>query len=188
MRYPFVFAAFVLALLLTGCYFQNPLTGPSRDIDTWFLGVWEGKGKSGKVTRAEVFPASGDRYFIRASVPAKSGNGTNRYEFEAWASRVGEAKFLSMRCTATTGEVPLGAWVFVFPQMLDQNRLRLRGLDLSSPSNAGSMALRREVRERWNDQTLFGRAPSIDLRRVAEVYWSRDGQTGEFRPIRNPIP
>ena len=36
-------ALLLLCTLLTGCYFEHPLTGgPSKDINSWLLGVWEG--------------------------------------------------------------------------------------------------------------------------------------------------
>ena len=64
--------------LLIGCYFEHPLTGgPSKDINSWLLGVWEANDKKGKTYRARVVPITGDRYFV--SFPA-TGSKKDREE------------------------------------------------------------------------------------------------------------
>ena len=55
----------LLSTLLTGCFFEHPLTsGPSKDINSWLLGVWEGTDSKGRTYRARIVPITGDRYYV----------------------------------------------------------------------------------------------------------------------------
>jgi hypothetical protein len=173
----------LLALLLTGCWFQNPLTPTgSESLNTWFLGEWRHKDKRGVVTRAVVSPIASDRYRVQAT------QGGKQYEFEAWTSRVGNSVFLTMCSLRNSPNLPEGAHLFAHSQMLDQNSIRLRPLRLDSPADASSFQLRKEIRARLKDGSLYAEGEHTDWERIGEVYWSKDGQAGVFAPLRYEVP
>ena len=87
-----------------------------------------------------------------------------------------------------TSKLPDKAFVFIHPQMIDQNRIRIRGLDLEAAQNSQSIDLRKVVRTRLAEGTLYSEAKTQDWIRVAEVYRNRDGETGLFTPLRYEIP
>jgi hypothetical protein len=181
-------ALLIFSVLLAGCYFDHPLTGsPSDNINTWLLGVWESKDEKGRTLRAAVMPLSGDRYTVWFRILGKTPKETKEWRFEAWPSRVGNATFLSLRCEQSAGEIPVGAFVFLHPQVLDQIRVITRPLQLDSGPEASSLALRREVRAKLKDRTLLPEMGPV-WTRIAEVYW-RPGDEGEgsFEPIRFPV-
>lgn len=173
----------LLALLLTGCWFQNPLTpGGSENLNSWLLGEWRHKDKNGVVTRAVVSPMANDRYRVQAK------KGGKEYEFEAWSSRVGNSVFLTLRSLRNSPNLPEGAHLFVHSQMLDQNTVRIRQLRLESPAEATSFQLRKEVRARLKDGSLYAEGEHSDWQRIGEVFWGKDGQTGVFEPLRYEVP
>lgn len=181
-----VFAA-ALVLLAAGCYFEHPLTGgPNRNLNTWLLGVWESKDDQGRVSKIQVTPINVDRYAVSVSLPGKRGNERRKYEFEAWTSRVAGTTFLSLQCLESPGDIPTGAFVFSQVQLLTQNSIRTREVKLDSDPSASSYELRREVRAKLRDLTLYEDGLTADWKRVAEVYWSMDGGDPVFTPIRNP--
>jgi len=180
-------AQIALPLLLAGCRFENPLTpAPSEALNTWLLGEWELEENGGKTT-AVVSPVEEDRYAVHVSAAPKGGKGRREYDFEGWASRVGESTFLTLRSRQNASDLPVGAHVFVHAQMIDQVTLRLRTLQLDSPENASSFELRREVRARIKEGTLYAVDGAKDWKRVAEIYWTKDGTTGPFKPLRHAI-
>lgn len=179
--------ALLLALTLTGCYFDQPLTGgPSKAVNTWLLGVWESKDEQGRVSRTMVTPIDADRYAVHLAVPGKKPKEVKKYEFEAWPSRVGDTLFLTLRCLESPGDIPTGAHVFAQAQLLDQNHVRVRGLNLESAPSATAYQLRKEIRRKLKDHSLYEGAPSVTWSRVEEVFWSNDGQDPAFKPIRYP--
>ena len=181
-------ALLLLPLMLAGCRFENPLTtNPSEDLNTWLLGEWELKEKSGTST-AVVAPLSGDRYSVHVSLAPKGGNGRREYDFEAWASRVGKMTLFTLRSLKNSANLPEGAHVFLHAQMIDQVTVRLRPLQLDSPENATSLELRKEVRSRLKDGTLYAEDSAKDWKRVAEIYWTKAGDTGLFKPLRYTKP
>lgn len=178
----------LLVLTLSGCYFDHPLTGgPSKDVNTWLLGVWESKDDKDRVSRVMVTPIQADRYAVQLAVPGKKPKEIKRYEFEAWSSRVGDTRFLTLRCLESPGDIPTGAHVFAQVQLLDQNHVRTRGLNLGSAASASSYELRKEVRGKLKDLSLYEGAPSIGWTRVEEVFLSTDGSDPAFKPLRNPM-
>lgn len=175
------------AALLAGCFFEKPLTpGPSEALNTWFLGQWERKEPSGEVSRLVVSPAAGDIYRVQVSWAAKGKR--SDYDFEAWASRVGASTFFTLHNLHNAPNLPEGAYLFLHPQMVDQNTLRVRGLTLDSPAGAAPLDLRKEIRARLKAGSLYSDSATQDWKRVGEVYWQRDGQTGVFTPVRYEIP
>jgi hypothetical protein len=181
-------ALILLPLLLAGCRFENPLTtNPSEDLNTWLLGEWELKEKGGSST-AIVAPLSQDRYNVHVSLAPKSGNGRREYDFEAWSSRVGNSLFFTLRSLKNSANLPEGAHVFLHAQMIDQLTMRLRPLQLDSPENATGLELRKEIRSRLKEGTLYAEDSAKDWSRVAELYWTKEGETGLFKPLRYAKP
>ena len=183
-----LFPAAFLVLALAGCYFDHPLTDrPSKDMNTWILGVWESKDTKGRVARVKVAPMSSDHYSIQLAVAGKNPQETKRYEFQAWPSKVGDTLFLTLRSVTSPGDIPAGSHVFAQIQLLDQNEVRVHGLTLDSPPSASSYELRKEVRSKLKERSLYEGAPSVVWARVEEVVWSSDGSDPSFKPIRNPM-
>ena len=181
-----LFALVAAALFCGGCHFENPLTAaPSKNLNTWLLGVWEHKAKDGQVSSVTVTPLTCDRFSVRASIAGNSPKAAKKYEFEGWISHVGDTSFLTLRCRQSPGDIPAGACVFVQAQMLDQNNVRVHGLHLESPASATSFELRKEVRQRLKDRSLYDTEKSSNWRRVEEVAWFPDGETPSFTPLRN---
>ncbi|HEY5707558.1 MAG TPA: hypothetical protein VIS96_18515 [Terrimicrobiaceae bacterium] len=173
--------------LLAGCYFDHPLTGgPLKDINSWLLGVWEHKDAKGQAYRARVVPLTGDRYFVSFQSTGRKNRDKKVWEFEGWISRVGYNRFLTLKCDVSSGEVPEGAFVFVNYQVVDQNTVVLRPLQLDSPPDTPSYELRAEVRRRLKEQSLMP-VEGSKWTRVSEIYWE-PGYTGEqpFQPLRFP--
>lgn len=180
-------AFLILPLLLSGCWFQNPLTPKgSENLNTWLLGEWQHKDKKGAVSRALVTPISGDLYRVQVSMVTKGGR--RDYELEAWTSRVGNSVFVTFLNTKNAPNLPAGVHAFAHTQMLDQNTLRVRKIQLDSPADATSLELRKEIRTRLKDGSLYAEGAETDWKRIGEVYWSRDGQTGAFEPLRYQVP
>jgi hypothetical protein len=182
-------ALLLVSTLLGGCYFDYPLTGgPLKDINSWLLGVWEHKDKKGRVYRARVVPLTGDRYFVSFQTGGRRGRERKVWEFEGWISRVGYSRFLSLKCNVSSGEVPEGAFVFVNYQVIDQNTVVIRPLELDSPSASPSYELREEVRRRLREGSLLP-TEGAGWKRISEIYWE-PGYTGEqpFQPLRFPTP
>ena len=178
--------AVFFALALAGCYFDHPLTDrPSKDINTWLLGVWESKDDKGRVSRVMVTPDNADHYSVQLAISGKKPEEIKKYEFQAWPSKVGGTLFLSMRCLKSPGDIPAGSYVFLQIQLLDQNDARTHGLKLDSPPSASSYELRKEVRSKIKDRSIYEGAPSVVWTRVEEVFWSTNGADPAFKPIRN---
>lgn len=180
-------ALLLCSVLLAGCYFDHPLTsGPSDDINTWLLGVWEHTDEKGRVFRAGVLPLTGDRYTIWFRALGKRPQDTKEWRFEGWPSRVGNSTFLTLKCETSAGQVPVGAYVFAHVQVLDQLHLITRPLQVDSGPETSSFDLRKEVRSRLKDRSLLPET-GASWTRIAEVYW-RPGDEGEgsFTPNRFP--
>jgi hypothetical protein len=182
-------ALLLLCTLLIGCYFEYPLTGgPSKDINTWLLGVWEAKDKKGKTYRARVVPITGDHYFVAFQVPGRRRAERRVWEFDGWISRVAYTPFLSLKCSVSSGDLPEGAFVFVNYQVIDQNTVITRRLELDSPPEATSQQLRAEVRQRLRENSLI-QDEGLRWKRVSEVYWDPYyTEEQPFQPLRFPPP
>jgi hypothetical protein len=178
--------AVFLVQALAGSSFDHPLTVvPSKNLNTWLLGVWETRDDKGRASVAVVTPINCDHYALKFSTPGKAPRETKRYEFEAWPSKVGDTLFLTLRCLTSPGDIPTGTYVFTQVQLLDQSDVRTHGLKLDSPSSTSSFELRKEVRSKLKDHSLYEGAPSVVWSRVAEVFWSTNGADPTF-PLRNP--
>lgn len=178
----------MLALAMAGgnlCLaFEKPLSAwPSKDINTWLLGVWETRNEKEQVVgKVTVLPRTGGTYWVNAErfLPKKESA-----RFVGWISRVGNASFLSLQCVDGPKDLPPGEYAFVHYQVLDQQTVRVRIPQLDSPPKASGYQLRKEMRARWKAGTLFPDAPT-DWRRVSEVYWSGSEENQPFQPLRFP--
>ena len=178
--------ALFIVLTLAGCYFDHPLTDrPSKDMNTWLLGVWESKDEKGRVSRVRVTPENADHYSVQLAVTGKNPQDIKRYGFLAWPSRVGDTLFLNLRCLTSPGDIPVGSFVFSQIQLLDQNDMRTHGLNLDSQPSASSYDLRKEIRSKIKDRSIYEGAPSVVWTRVEDVFWSTNGADPAFPP-RNP--
>jgi hypothetical protein len=181
------FALLLLAVFLSGCSFDQPLTDkPSSDINTWLLGVWEYKDEKGRTYRAAVMPLTDDRYTVWFRHLGKKKSETKEWQFEAWPSRVGDSTFLTLRCDQSDGDVPVGGHVFVHTQVLDQRQVIVRPLQIDAGPESTSYEIRRDVRRKLKERSLLPQQGST-WTRIAEVYW-RPGNEGEgsFTPVRFP--
>jgi hypothetical protein len=180
-------ALLLLCPLLAGCYFDNPLTSePSKDINSWLLGVWEYKDTKGRTYRARLVPMTGDRYFVTFQAPGGRKGEKKRWEFEGWISRVSYSRFLSLKCTLSSGDIPEGAFVFVNYQVINQNTVITRRLELDSSPAATSYELRAEVRQRLKEDSLMPEEGS-KWSRISEIYWDPDyTEEQPFQPLRFP--
>lgn len=190
MRLP-ALALLLISVLLTGCHFDNPLSGPSKDVNTWLLGVWEYKDlKAKKTYRAQVTPISDERYAVVLRELGKTPKETAKlWMFEGWISRVGGARFLNLHCKQSASkDIPVGSNVFVHYQVVDQSDVVIRPLQLDSAPDATSFQLRQEVRTKQKQGTLL---PQIGTEwfRVSEVYWNKENpyELQPFQELRYPV-
>ena len=102
-----------------------------------------------------------------------------------WPSRVGPTIFLTLRCQESPGDIPTGGHVFIQAQLLDQNSVRIRSLNLEAPPSASSYELRKEIRSKLKELSLYEGGKSIVWNRIEEVVWSTDGSDPAFKPLRN---
>lgn len=178
-------AILLLTVFLAGCKFDNPLTsGPTKELNTWLLGAWETKNSDGDITRVTVIPMNGDRYNIWYRTPGK-GKKVKVYNFEGWISRVGRSQFLSLKCISSPGDIPEGKFTFVHYQVIDQLHVLTRGLQLDAPNDASSFELRKEVRAKLKEKTLYS-GETTSWTRVNDVYWD-DNSEDPIEPLRNPM-
>src|SRR6187455_2387772 len=112
-------ALLFLTVLLTGCFFDRPLTGPSKDINTWLLGVWEHTDDKGQLSRVRCTPLTDSRYAIVYILPGGNKRETREWRYEGWISHVGNSRYLSLKCVETASakkgetQIPVGSYVFI---------------------------------------------------------------------------
>lgn len=83
------------ALFLSSCLYDAPPSQPASQIDTWLLGQWITQDKSGKIFEAVVTPTDNTHYHV--TFCDKDKEGVHPWEFDAWISRVGDIKFLTLQ-------------------------------------------------------------------------------------------
>jgi hypothetical protein len=159
----------VILSAVTGCYFNQPLSEPKRNIDTWLLGVWEYKNDKGEVYRAGVVPKDYDHYLVWVRWTGKSGKEVKNYRFNTWISRVDRSYFLTMQCEESPGDIPHGAFVFLNYIVTSPNTVALRELHFDAPQTATSFELRAAVRARLKSRTLYA-DEGITVRKIGEIY------------------
>jgi hypothetical protein len=161
--------------LLTGCLYDNPPSGPSRNIDTWLVGQWETKDKADHSVKVTVTPeilsttpfaksidgmvASSTRYHITLS-----GLRGGDQEFEAWISRVDDFVILvvkSLNQGNSYGKYALYHYELLAPGTpppggIGATRIRLSELQLDdSCRSLDSYKLRAAIRHGLKDGTLL---------------------------------
>ena len=145
-------------LLLSGCLYDNPPSGPSQNIDTWLVGQWDAKDKSGHDYHAVVAPSSPSHYRITLT-----RHGIPTGDYDAWISRVDGftilvAKFLSGQ---STGKYALFHYELLAPATpppggVGATRIRLSELQLDpSAETLDSYHLRRDIRDALKAGTLL---------------------------------
>lgn len=149
----------VTVLLLSGCLYDNPPSGPSRSIDTTLVGQWETKDQSGQISRVMVSPASSDHYRVTHS----SNGGRQVYHFDAWLGRVDDFSILVLK--SLDGE-ETGKHLLLHHELLSPapappggvgaTRIRLSELQLDpSAATLDSYHLRRDIRDALKAGTLL---------------------------------
>ncbi len=180
-------APLLLSVLLTGCFFENPLTdNSSQDNNTWLLGVWEHTDDKGKNYSLAMMPLEADRYTVYFRELGKRKADTKEWQFEAWTSRVGNSAFLTLKCLKSAGTIPVDGYLFVHTQVLDQTHVIVRPLQLDAGPQTTSFELREEVRRKLKERSLLPEQGAT-WNRVAEVYWEPGNEgEGSFTPVRFP--
>lgn len=179
------FALLLGATLLSGCLYENPPSGPSRNIDTWLVGQWEAKDKADHSLKATVSPlistptpfakqidgivASSTRYHI--SLSGIRGGGQ---EFEAWISRVDNFAILVMKSLNqgnSCGKYALYHYELLAPGTpppggIGATRIRLSELQLDeSCRSLDSYRLRAAIRQALKEGTLLSAYDVASIRK-----------------------
>jgi hypothetical protein len=92
-----------------------------------------------------------------------------------------------MKCLESPGDLTPDTYVFVHYQVLDQLHVRMRIPQIDADPSASSYQLRKEVRAKLRDRTLYPDAGS-DWQKVSEVYWATGDEPQPFQPLRFPEP
>lgn len=173
-----------ISLLLPGCLYDNPPSGPSQSIDTWLIGQWEASDKAGHTYRAVVAPSSSSHYRITTS-----GQGKAPVEFDAWISKVDGFSILVVKSLgdASTGKYSLFHHELLSPGTpppggIGATRIRLTELQLDpSASSLDSYHLRRDIRDGLKAGTLLPPYDVVADRKIGggslpgSVIWTRTG-------------
>lgn len=146
-------------LLLSGCLYDNPPSGPSCGIDTWLLGRWEATDKAGHRYAAVMTPATSDHYRL-----SFSGPGTPPREFDGWISRVGGFSILVLKSLnegPSFGKHALYHYELLAPGVpppggIGNRRMRLSELQLDESARPlDSYRLRASIRRALKDGSLL---------------------------------
>ena len=147
------------ALLLSGCLYDNPPSGPSQSIDTWLIGQWTATDKAGHKFTAVMAPASSSHY--RLSLSKK---GSAPQEFDGWIGRVDGFSILTLK---SLNEGPsFGKYVLYHYELLSPGapppggigatRIRVSELQLDdSCQTLKPYDLRKAIRQALKDGTLL---------------------------------
>lgn len=162
-------------VFLSGCLYDNPPSGPSRSIDTWLVGQWKTKDKSGHVFKAIVAPAIAPALHLGKDIDGMVASST-RYrialsgirggdqEFEAWISRVDSFAILvvkSLNQGNSYGKYALYHYELLAPGTpppggIGATRIRLSELQLDeSCRTLDSYRLRAAIRQALKEGTLL---------------------------------
>lgn len=174
-----------VALLLSGCLYDNPPSGPSRNVDTWLVGQWVTKDKADHTYKATVAPSSPNHYRISLAGP----RGQTR-EFDGWISRVDGFAILVVK--SLNGDDSLGKHALYHYELLSPGspppggigatRIRLSELQLDeSCRSLDSYRLRAAIRQGLKEGTLLAPYDVVSDRKwggvqiPGSVIWSRTG-------------
>ncbi|MCX8493061.1 MAG: hypothetical protein ORN23_02375 [Chthoniobacterales bacterium] len=183
-----------ILLLLAGCLYDNPPTGPSRSIDTWLVGQWQTKAKAGHPYSAVVAPTTAsDHYRVTFSRP-----GSNTQEFDGWISRVDGFSILVLKSLDGSGTrgtgVDGGTGKYLLchyellapgtppPGGIGAERIRLSELQLDeSTRTLDSFKLRAAIRTALKEGTLLAPFDTVAERKgklesiPGSLIWTKTG-------------
>lgn len=146
-------------VLLSGCLYDNPPSGPSGSIDTWLVGQWEATDKAGHHYKAVMSAPSSDHYHLAFFRP-----GAGTMEFDGWISRVDGFSILTLKSLnqgPTLGKHALYHYELLSPGSpppggIGATRIRLSELQLDpSAATLDSYHLRRDIRDALKAGTLL---------------------------------
>lgn len=171
-------------LLLSGCLYENPPSGPSQNIDTWLVGQWDAKDKSGRDYHAVVAPSSPSHYRITLS-----RGGSVSGDYDAWISRVDGFSILVARSLngESAGKHALFHYELLSPSApapgeIGSTRIRLSELQLDpSAATLDSYHLRRDIRDALKAGTLLAPYDVVSDRKQGgnvipgSVIWIKSG-------------
>jgi hypothetical protein len=177
-----------ILLLLAGCLYDNPPTGPSRSIDTWLVGQWQTKAKAGHPYSAVVAPTTAsDHYRVTFSRP-----GSNTQEFDGWISRVDGFSILVLKSLDGIGSRSAGKYLLCHYELLapgtpppggiGAERIRLSELQLDeSTRTLDSFKLRAAIRTALKEGTLLAPFDTVAERKgklesiPGSLIWTKTG-------------
>jgi hypothetical protein len=147
-----------LCLLLCGCPYDSAPSGPSQSLDTWLVGQWAAKDKSGRDYQAVVAPSSSDHYAITLT-----GKGKSPEIYDGWISKVDGFSILVVKFKegSSAGKYALFHHELIAPGTpspggIGATRIRLSELQLDpSAANLDPYHLRRDIRDALKAGTLL---------------------------------
>ena len=148
-----------LLLLLNGCLYDNPPSGPSTSIDTWLVGQWETRDSAGHHFKTIVAPDGSDHYRVTFFHDAKLPE-----NFDAWISRVDGFSILTVKSLnegPSHGKFSLLHYELLAPGTpppggVGPTRIRLSELQLDeSCRSLDSFRLRAAIRRTLKEGTLL---------------------------------
>jgi len=171
-------------LLLSGCLYDNPPSGPSQNIDTWLVGQWDAKDKLGHQYHAVVAPSLPSHYRITLTRAGKSTT-----DYDAWISKVDGFTILVAKVLSgeSTGKYALFHYELLVPGTphpggVGATRIRLSELQLDpSAETLDSYHLRRDIRDALKAGTLLAPYDIVTDRNQGgteipgSVIWSKSG-------------
>jgi hypothetical protein len=174
-----------ILLLLSGCLYDQPPSGPSCDIDTWLVGQWQTTDKSGHDYTAVMSRTSSDHYHLQLS-----RTGAEMLEFDSWISRVDGFSILvvkSLNEGASFGKCSLYHYELLAPSKplpggIGAPRIRVSELQLDeSCRSLDSYNLRKAIRSGLKKGTLLvphNVVADLKSKKVeipGSVVWTRTG-------------
>lgn len=174
----------VTILMVAGCLYDNPPSGPSCNIDTWLVGQWDAKDKSGRAYHATVSPSSPSHYRITLAQDGKAYG-----EYDAWISKVDGFSILVTKGLSGNqqGKHALFHHELLTPAApppggIGAARIRLSELQLApSAEKLDSYHLRRDIRDGLKAGTLLAPYDVISDRKSGgdtipgSVIWTKSG-------------
>ncbi len=172
-------------LLLSGCLYDNPPSGPSGSVDTWLVGQWEATDKAGHHYKAVMSAPSSDHYHLAFFRP-----GAGTLEFDGWISRVDGFSILTLKSLnqgPTLGKHALYHYELLTPAPpppggIGATRIRLSELQLDpSAATLDSYHLRRDIRDALKAGTLLAPYDVVTDRKQGgieipgSVIWTKTG-------------
>jgi len=172
-------------LLLSGCLYDSPPSGPAQNIDTWLVGQWAAKDKAGHEFTAVMAPATSSHY--RLTLARK---GSSPREFDGWISRVDGFSILTLKSLSggsDDGKYALYHYELLSPGApppggIGATRIRISELQLDeSCRGLDSYRLRAAIRQALKDGTLLAPHDVVAARKEKNVeipgsiVWSKTG-------------